>query len=85
MRVGIKSQPRRGVVAIRGYNGGHFGFANRKMSLDIQVVDLDTVQKAAAENDLADLDRIANRCRDFAVDLHALFLKYGIELFEEAP
>lgn len=88
MKLGIKVQPLRGVVAIRGYAGdARFPgteAALHKVVLDVQVLSQETVEELRAGR-LTDQLLAENLCHAFADDLEALFKKYGLEVFPRGP
>ncbi len=85
MKIGIKVQPRRGIVAIRGHHGddrftGVPGLEVRKNVLDIQVLtppEVELIRTCKAD------DELMGKCADFGQALHSLFGRYGIATWEE--
>lgn len=81
MKLGIKVQPRRGVVAIRGYAGdARFPgteAGQHKVVLDVQVLSPEIVEEIRQGRPAIG----TARCYDFADDLEALFKKYELEMF----
>lgn len=83
MKIGLKVQPLRGIVAIRGHAGsGRALDPIAKVVLDVQVVSQDEVNKASTEDLPAGRIAIHAKCAAFATELEALFLKYGLELWD---
>ncbi len=81
MKIGLKVQPRRGVVAIRGHELGHrLGLIEtHKVVLDVQVIPLAQVEEIRSGR--ADQLAADEKCKAFAVELEGLFRKYELDVW----